>query len=130
MPTPGQVRATLDRYCEAASSGEVERMLDCYAEGASVVDPYPAPPQVGSDAIAAFFHQMFAAARPMAFLAERAVVAGDRVAFCFAMEAKADDGTTLSFEGIERFTIDDDGLITEQVAYWDPASIRRNPPAG
>jgi steroid delta-isomerase len=130
MPTPDQLRAVADRYCSAAGSGDVEGILACYAEGASVVDPYPAPPRVGTEAIRTMFEERFAMARPVAFLTQLSVLAEDRVAFVFSIEAVTADRSTIAFEGIDIFTVDDEGLIREQIAYWDPTQVRFSPPAG
>jgi hypothetical protein len=63
---------------------------------------------------------------PVSFVPERVVVAGDRGVFSFAIQldiGEAEGKARLQVEGYDILTIDDDGLIAEQLAYWDPASM-------
>jgi len=127
MPTAEQVRSVLERYCAAAGRGDVDALVECYAPGATVVDPYPGASRAGPDEIRAMFEERFSMARPVAFLFQREVVSEDRVAFLFSLEAVTEQHATIALDGIEVFTVGEDGLITDQVAYWDPSAIRVTP---
>ena len=55
MPTNAEVRALLERYCTAMNAGDRETWLDCFADDAIQEDPVGTPPNVGREAIGAFF---------------------------------------------------------------------------
>jgi ketosteroid isomerase-like protein len=55
MPTKDTVRALLERYCATMNAHDRESWLDCFAVDAVQEDPVGTPPNVGREAIGAFF---------------------------------------------------------------------------
>ena len=55
MATKDEVRALLQRYCDAMNGRDRERWLDCFADDAVQEDPVGTPPNVGREAIGRFF---------------------------------------------------------------------------
>ena len=55
MPTKDTVRALLERYCATMNAHDREPWLDCFAVDAVQEDPVGTPPNVGREAIGAFF---------------------------------------------------------------------------
>jgi steroid delta-isomerase len=55
MPTKDDVRALLERYCDAMSAHRREDWLDCFADDAVQEDPVGTEPNIGRDAIGRFF---------------------------------------------------------------------------
>lgn len=54
-PTKAEVRALLERYCAAMNERRRDDWLDCFAPDAFQEDPVGSAPNVGREAIAAFF---------------------------------------------------------------------------
>ncbi len=55
MPDKAEVRALLQRYCDAMNEGRRDDWLDCFADDAVQEDPVGAPVNVGREALARFF---------------------------------------------------------------------------
>ena len=55
MATKDEVRALLQRYCDAMNRRDREAWLDCFADDAVQEDPVGTPPNVGRDALGRFF---------------------------------------------------------------------------
>lgn len=126
MPTPVQVRQAIARYAAAVSSADKEAILACYSDDTQVTDPYPGPTYEGREDASRFWEGVLRMGTPVSFVPDRVVVAGDHGVFCFTIQIDIGEGegkARLQVEGYDVFTIDDDGLIAEQLAYWDPASM-------
>jgi ketosteroid isomerase-like protein len=126
MPTPTQVHEAIARYAAAVSSADKESILSCYCDDPRVTDPYPGPTHEGRDAVSGFWDVILRMGTPVSFVPERIVVAGDRGVFGFTIRIEIGEGegkALLQVEGYDILTIDDDGLIADQLAYWDPASM-------
>ena len=55
MPDKAEVRALLQRYCDAMNEGRRDDWLDCFTDDALQEDPVGAPVNVGREALARFF---------------------------------------------------------------------------
>jgi ketosteroid isomerase-like protein len=127
MPTPAQVHQAVANYAACVSSADREAILACYGPQPRITDPYPGPTHEGREGAATFWDGVLAMGTPVAFVPEGVVVAGDRGVFAFTIRVDIGEGegnVRLQVEGYDVLTIDDDGLIADQVAYWDPASMR------
>ncbi len=122
MATPDELRALVDRYCAAVSARDPESVAALFAEDAVHRDPATAPPHEGRDAVRSFFQAAVDASRETRFEASGVHTAGDHVAFDFRVVVALDTGT-MTIAGIEVFTVDADGLISEVTAYWDDADV-------
>jgi ketosteroid isomerase-like protein len=126
MPTPTQVRQAVSSYATAVSAADKEAILACYGSDPRVTDPYPGPTHEGREGASAFWDGVLGMGTPVSFVPDRIVVAGDRGVFSFTIQIDLGEGegkARLQVEGYDVLTIDDDGLIAEQLAYWDPASM-------
>src|ERR1039457_5939067 len=95
-----------------------------YTEDAVVQDPYPNPPHEGKEAVGGFWDGVLAMGTPVEFVPEKIVVTADRGVFAFAIRIDLGEGegkVRLQVEGYDILTISDDGRISNQLAYWDPA---------
>ncbi len=122
MPTPESLRALVGRYCEAVSSGSVERVVALFAPDAVQADPASAPPNVGREAIGSFFAAAFEAAERTTFEALAVHTSGSSVAIDFKVTVDLGGGQ-MTITGIEVFTVGDDDLIVRVDAYWDDADV-------
>ncbi len=129
MPTTDQVRAAVDAYVTAFSARERDAWLAVFAEEASVIDPVPAEPSTGRNAIGAFWDGMTSMADRIVLVQRGLHVCGDQAAMEYTLTLGPADGGGMSFKGVEIFTVDDGGLITSAVAYWDPSEIHPAEPS-
>jgi ketosteroid isomerase-like protein len=126
MPTTDQVKEAIARYSALVPSADKAAILACYSADAQVTDPYPGPTHEGPDGASKFWDGVLGIGTPVSFVAEQIVVAGDRGVFRFTIQIDVGEGegkARLQVEGYEILTIDDDGLIVDQLAYWDPAAV-------
>jgi steroid delta-isomerase len=130
MPTAEQVQAAVATYAAAVSSADKEAIMACYSEQATVTDPYPGPTHVGTEGVSGFWDGVLGLGTPKSFTPDRVVVAGDRGVFSFTIQIEIGEGegrARLEVAGYDILTVDDAGLIADQLAYWDPAAMRPVP---
>ncbi|MGD0083419.1 MAG: nuclear transport factor 2 family protein [Acidimicrobiales bacterium] len=126
MPSSDQVQAAVAAYAAAVSSADKEAILACYGSDTRVCDPYPGPVHKGREGASTFWDGVLTMGTPVSFVPDRVVVAGDRGVFMFTIQIDIGEGegrARLQVEGYDILTIDDDGRIADQIAYWDPASM-------
>ena len=123
MPTPEQVQAAIRSYVDSFGNNDKDAFVAAFATDAVQIDPYPSPANVGHEAIAGFWDNAHTMAETFEFLVKDTIVCGDRAAVPFTM-TMGTAGGKMQFDGVDIFTINDDGKIAEINAYWDMAKIR------
>ena len=123
MPTSEQVRRAIETYAETFQKGDREAWLANFAEDAVHMDPATAPPNIGREAIGRFWDNTVQLAERFEFDVHDVIVAGDEGVLVFTMRAHAADGGGIQFRIVDVFTIDDDGRIARQKAYFDLATM-------
>lgn len=129
MPSPEQVRATVESYVEHLGSGDKDRWLDLFTEDAALTDPFPSEPHRGRRAIESFWLGMTGMAASVVVDQHAVHVCGDEAALVYTLTLLTADGSGMAFDGVEIFTVDSDGQIVSAKAYWDPSELRRVEPA-
>jgi steroid Delta-isomerase len=122
VPTSDQLRALIATYVSTLNTRDPQAIAALFAEDAVQADPASNPPNVGRDAIEAFFTGSIGASEEWTFSAPTVHTCGDQVAFNFQIMVES-SGTTMTISGIEVFTVNDDGLIASVNAYWDEADL-------
>jgi steroid Delta-isomerase len=122
MPTSDELRALIATYVSTLNRRDPDAIAALFAEDAVQADPASNPPNVGRDAICAFFTASIGGSEGWTFSAPTVHTCGDQVAFNFQI-AVENSGTTMTIGGIEVFTVNDDGLIASVNAYWDEADL-------
>jgi steroid delta-isomerase len=118
MTTPDQARATIDRYVDRHTAGDIDGILTCFAPDATAEDPVGTDAHVGTDALRAFFEGTHALCDRL----ELELTGPVRVALPWvalpmrAISHIGDDALVVDI--IDVMTFDEDGLITEMKAYW------------
>ncbi|HEV8064236.1 MAG TPA: hypothetical protein VGP46_05365, partial [Acidimicrobiales bacterium] len=77
--------------------------------------------------VSSFWDGVLGMGTPVAFVPRDVVVTGDRGVFYFTINVELGEGegkVRLEVSGYDVLTIDEDGRIVDQLAYWDPASMR------
>ena len=119
MPDAATIRATVERYVERHTAGDIDGILSCFAPDARAEDPVGSEPHIGTDALRAFFEGSHALADKLELVITGLIrVAGTHSA-AFPMQAISQIGDmTLVVEIIDVMTFDDDGKIQTMLAYW------------
>jgi steroid delta-isomerase len=121
MPSADEIRSTVTSYLEHLSHGDVEGIMQLYADGASVEDPVGGEAVVGTEAIRGFYTS--AAGRVSAELTGLIRVAGKEAAF--PMLATVDFGDRrVEMDVIDTMRFDDEGKILAMRAFWSPGDMR------
>ncbi len=115
--------STCRRYFEALSALDRGAYLACFAEDATLHDPYGGRPFSGHPGLSKWFDGMERTWSTLTMRPGDYHVSGDRVAATWEAEAVALSGKRAVFSGINVFTIGDGGLITMLEGYWDFATM-------
>ncbi len=113
------MNSTISNYFRALSDLDREGYLACFAPDATVMDPYGGRPLHGTDGLNKFMDGMERTWVAFEMVPGEAFAAGDRVAVSWKAKATAKSGKTAEFAGINVFTLNEDGLITQLEGYWD-----------
>lgn len=122
MPTPAELRSRIAEYVDAVNSREPQAIAALFAEDAVQADPVSNPPGRGRSAIATFFADGISASEAWNFTAKAIHTCAANVAIDFEIEVVT-GGSTMTIDGIEVFTVGQDGLFTSVNAYWDDADL-------
>jgi steroid delta-isomerase len=122
MPSPDALRSLVDRYCTAVTSRDVDAVAALFTEDAVQADPANTPPNVGREAIHAFFTSAVEASEATRFEALAVHTCGNQVAIDFKVTVTLESGNMV-ISGIEVFTVTDDDRISAVAAYWDDADV-------
>lgn len=108
-----------DNYFAALNAIDRDAYVACFAEDALLQDPYGGRPLQGTAGLHKFMDGMARTWASFQMTPSDAFAAGDRVAIAWRCTATAKSGKTANFAGIDVFTINADGLITQLEGYWD-----------
>jgi steroid delta-isomerase len=122
MPTPDELRASVDHYVATINGRDPDAIADLFTEDAVQADPASQPPNVGRKAIAGFFSTGIAASQGWVFEAERVHTCASTVAIDFRITVSLGEGSMI-ISGIEVFEAADDGRFSSAHAYWDDADV-------
>jgi steroid Delta-isomerase len=122
VPESIDLRARVAEYVDAINSRDPGAIAGQFTPDAVQADPVTNPPNVGRDAIRAFFDAGVAASDDWRFRAKTVHTCGLHVAIDFEIEV-ATGGQTMTIDGIEVFAVADDGRFSSAHAYWDDADL-------
>ena len=122
MLTPDQLRERISGYVADVNSREASAIAAHFAEDAVHADPVSNPPNLGRPAIATFFENGIAASDGWTFSASDVHTCADHVAMHFAIAVET-GGASMTIEGIEVFSVDEEGLFRSVHAYWDDTDV-------
>lgn len=122
MSPPFDLRIRVAEYVTAINSRDAKAIAEQFTPDAVQADPVSNPPNVGREAIAAFFTAGIGASDSWRFEAKALHTCGDHVAINFQIDVVT-AGQTMTIEGIEVFDVGNDGLFSAAHAYWDDADL-------
>ena len=120
MPTPEQVRATVDAYVDAYKRNDKAAFLALWAPDGVLADPGGTPPHQGGEAHGAVWDGARELADRIELAPVAVIVAADEAAMVFEIQAHMGDGG-LVMQAVDVMKIDDAGRLVSVRAYWDMA---------
>lgn len=120
MPTPEQIRATVDAYVDAYTRGDREAVVSLFAADAELHDPVGTPPHTGADGIRAFWDQVRSLTASIKLVPEAIVVCGNEAVMVMTIEAGT-EGAGMRLHVVDVFEFDDAAKIARLKAYFDVA---------
>ncbi|MBP8003004.1 MAG: nuclear transport factor 2 family protein [Chloroflexi bacterium] len=108
-----------DRYFAAVSRLDRALYLACFSPEATVHDPYGGRPWQGHEALGKFFAGMERTWTTFSMTPGEPFISGNRLATTWTAQGTSKTGKTATFAGINIFTLNEEGLISQLEAYWD-----------
>ncbi|MBW2382240.1 MAG: nuclear transport factor 2 family protein [Deltaproteobacteria bacterium] len=121
MPTPDEIRNVMQSYIKALSAGDVESILDLYADECTVEDPVGGTILRGRESLQSFY----SATAPALYveITGPICVASNQCAAPLVAELTTPDAKMYA-DVIDVMSFNDAGKITSMRAYWSPAELR------
>jgi steroid delta-isomerase len=120
IPTRAQAADIVQRYAAAMTAGDADALAALFAAEATRQDPIGSLVNHGRPEIRAAFASVLPADGAVRrFVPGPVRGTGRSIAFAFDYSSTS-DGTTSTLAGIDVFTLTDDLLIQDAVAYWGP----------
>ena len=121
MADPNHIRQVYDRYSELVNKGDVDGILELYADDATVEDPIGSELRRGSDGVRAFYE---ASAGSIIMKRTGSVrVAGNEAATPLVVLI-GPEGQQQALDIISHMVFDDEGKITSMRAFWSLDAMR------
>ena len=113
--SPDELRTSISTYVDAVNSRDPNAIAALFTEDAVQADPASNPPNIGRAAIAAFFEGSIGASDSWTFTAKAVHTCAANVAIDFRIDLVT-GGAAMAIDGIEVFSVGDDGLFTSVYA--------------
>ena len=118
MPSPEQIRATVDAYVDAYARNDKAAFLALWAPDGVLEDPVGTPVHQGTEALSAFWDGARELADQILLSPVAVIVAGDEAAMVFEIHAEIGDGGVV-MQAVDVMRVDEDGRLASVRAYWD-----------
>jgi steroid delta-isomerase len=116
-----QIRRIYERYPELVTKGEVDAIVELYAEDGTIEDPIGSDLHIGHDAIRAFYQQAIGTVTMKRTGPVR--VAGNEAATPMVVLMGSGENRK-AIDIISAMVFDDAGKITSMRAWWHPRAMR------
>ena len=121
MSDADHIRLVCDHYAEWVSKGDVDAIVDLYAEDGKIEDPIGSELHIGRDAIRAFYEAAIGAVTMKQTGPVR--VAGNEAATPLVVLMGSGDGR-MAIDIISAMVFDEDGKIASMRAWWSADAMR------
>lgn len=121
--SPETTEKVIADYFAATRAMDGEAWLATFADDAVSSDPVGAPPMQGKEALGQFFAGIAGAFETVGLTEDSIFISGNGAAVKWTGRGKGRNGREVTFEGIDVFEINEDGLIQRMWAYWNPAKM-------
>lgn len=123
MPTPEQIRATVDGYVAAYEAADREALLALFAPDAEWIDPVGTAMHRGREGVAAFWDSTRALVDSIVLEPIHVHVCGNEAALVMQIHSVV-GGSKLVMDAVDIFTFDDEARIRTGKAYWELEKAR------
>ncbi len=114
--------AVCQAYLDGLVAGDLDAVLNLFADDATVEDPVGTEPKVGQEALAAFY-QIACDFVTAAQLTGTPRIAGNEVAFPFEITTGTDENASV-ISIIDAFRFNNEGKIVSMRAWWGGDNVR------
>jgi steroid delta-isomerase len=121
MPSPEQIRATVDAYVDAYARNDKAAFLALWAPDGVLEDPVGTPIHEGLEALGAFWDGARELADRIELSPVSVIVAGAEAAMVFDIHAHIGDGG-MAMQAVDIMKMDDEARLVSVRAYWDMAT--------
>ena len=121
--SPEVVSKAIRNYFAAIRAMDEKAWVKTFAEDAITYDPVGAPPTKGHQRLAEFFQTITAAFKEVGLTENEIFIAGNGAAVKWTGTGISKQGNKVRFEGIDVFTVNENGLIERLEGYWNPAEM-------
>ncbi len=130
---PRAIEKVAESYFQACADRDADAMASHW-HGQGVGDLVPIGPLRGPGAVRSFFSELFTAVPDLEFVVTQMVIDSQGASVQWRLRGTFDGGAfqgieptggQLDLRGCDCLEVDDDGLITSNVAYYDGASFAR-----
>jgi len=119
-PGAEHIRAAILRYFDRFAAGDVEGIVELFAENAYIEDPVGTPRIVGRDALRVFYRAGLEQTGGIRMEAEGAIRIAGTIGACAAIGYCEQASPPFYFETLDVMTFDSAGKIASMLAYWGP----------
>jgi steroid delta-isomerase-like uncharacterized protein len=112
-----------DRYFQALSDLDRDAYLSCFSTDVDLFDPYGGKPFKGHEGLVKWFSGMERTWTEFSMKPVASYISSDRIAIQWQAKGRAGSGKVANFSGINVFTVDKSGLVTQLEGYWDIQSM-------
>jgi len=113
------IHSASSNYFAAVSTLDKAAYLACFSDDAIVHDPYGSRPWQGHEGLGKFFSGMERTWASLTMTPDETYVSGNRLAAIWTAQGISKSNKSAQFAGINVFTVNEEGLITQLEAYWD-----------
>lgn len=118
-----QIKETVSSYFAAIRNMDAEAFVAVFAPDATSQDPVGAPPVSGTDGLRKFFAGIESTFSQLIMTETAVYINQNEAAVHWQAEGTGQNGKTTHFTGIDIFTFNDEGKISNLRAYWDPRAM-------
>lgn len=122
MSNTQRIRETLERYIERLNQGDVEGILELYAENPVLEDPVGQPPHEGFEAVRRFYQNGIGQMSVRAEL-QGPIRITDTGQAAIAFTVTLLDGSGTTIDVIDVMTFDQEAQISSMQAYWGTGNL-------
>ena len=114
---------TVAEYFSAIRAMDVERCVAVFASDAEHHDPVGTPPNIGHEAIRAFFTHIVSGFQIIGLTEDCVYANGSSAAVKWTGNGVSHSGKSVTFEGVDVIDCNEAGKIVLVRAFWDPAPV-------
>jgi steroid Delta-isomerase len=123
VPDPEITRSAAIRYMAAVGQTEREAFTELFHPAVHFEDPVGAGVLLGHEGVARFHKGLARAWASLRMEPTALHVRGSQVAIAWRAVGRSSSGQAIDFDGIDVLEVDDAGLITRVLGYWDLESV-------